>query len=493
MQSDYNCSIPKNIRTSSNSIDTSSSSSSSAPFSPNGPRSELSDLSALFSRREGTIPTCVPLLSPISAKNVLTTPTSQVSDTFALRMLGNSFPSQFDDYQTTLSQLREGGVKKQTAIDCFEGDLKKATGKAAIKTKGDDDKDRYPNVCPAISTAIRGPGYPPDYYLNGNRIALHSQCYLALQAPLTGTREDFWRAIANENVKVIAMLTRFFEAGHTKAHLYWPLYQQPANYGPFTILERSQEEEGNIIKRTFNITNEETGESREVVHLHFMAWPDQGVIKPEQFVELLDKIDREQGNHEGPIAVHCSAGVGRTGTVITAHSLRKHVEEELANGRTPDEIAINVPATILEGRKQRHPLFVQTGEQCASIYEALAYAFNEQTREKDRSTQPETPSSSILPLSALDLTPSSLSSPTQGSPLSVLHSPLWDDLTSSYSPNPWNNERSSNSFSPLHSPLWEDLSSSYSPGPWNNERSSDSFSLLHPEKGEEGKEEERTQ
>lgn len=107
----------------------------------------------------------------------------------------------------------------------------------------------------------------------------------------------------------------------------------------------------------------ETDQTRTVTHFHYIAWPDNGLPSTtKSFLDLVDLADQANGS-SGPLIVHCSAGLGRSGTFIAVHSILKHVAATLkANPSETLKFSLNLPQTILHFRKDR-PGLVQNSSQ----------------------------------------------------------------------------------------------------------------------------------
>jgi protein tyrosine phosphatase len=113
-----------------------------------------------------------------------------------------------------------------------------------------------------------------------------------------------------------------------------------------------------LVKRTLQITNTETLESKIVFQLHFIAWPDFGVLKtPSAFLTLADHVNHHN-NPRGPIVVHCSAGVGRTGTFMLIQIVLEKLKDDIQKAQLSNTSAINentlhvdIPEILLKMRK----------------------------------------------------------------------------------------------------------------------------------------------
>ena len=161
-------------------------------------------------------------------------------------------------------------------------------------------------------------------YINASPINITKDKYfITTQGPKEETIEDFWRMIDEYNCKVIVMLCNILEGGREKCAKYWDKSFRMNNY---IIDDVKEEKQNGFIIRHIKYMNEKK-EKKNVQQIHFTDWPDKGVpdVKGgkifETFIQIMRKIDEFKGND--PIVVHCSAGVGRTGTFISMYLLEK--------------------------------------------------------------------------------------------------------------------------------------------------------------------------
>jgi len=206
-------------------------------------------------------------------------------------------------------------------------------------------------------------------YING--LVPNSQnAYIATQGPLEATLPEFWRMVWEVKSCVVVMLTREVEKGRIKCDKYWPDPEQ-LTFGDFklTISDQEECEKEELIERKFTLFNTKENASRPISHLQYTAWPDHGVpLSPNSFLSLMD--DAYKFNHTGgPIVVHCSAGIGRSGVFCIVHSIVEKILYDLKHN-PQQEPAINVVKAVLAARRQR-PGMVQTKEQYMFVYLAL--------------------------------------------------------------------------------------------------------------------------
>nr|CAD7402639.1 unnamed protein product [Timema poppensis] len=182
-------------------------------------------------------------------------------------------------------------------------------------------KNRYGNLVAYDRTRVvlkKLPGDEFSDYINANYIDGYKadKFYIATQGPRPTTVVDFWRMVWQEQVSVIAMLANVIENGKKKCEQYWPELGKEETHGAVTILTADVSVFADFTFRHFNVSCK--SKKRKVSHLHFTSWPDHGVpFYPQSVAAYLKKLLLTPRG-TGPILVHCSAGVGRTGTIILA-------------------------------------------------------------------------------------------------------------------------------------------------------------------------------
>ncbi|KAL5006557.1 hypothetical protein ScPMuIL_015363 [Solemya velum] len=206
---------------------------------------------------------------------------------------------------------------------------------------------------------------PNSDYINANYIdgCESERDYIASQGPKPNTLEDTWRMVVQEKCGKIVMLTNLLEGKSKKCERYWPLPGENVTYGDITLTLASEEERSFYTIRTINVrdTTDKKTETMIVQQFHFTAWPDHGVADPRQLVVFHRRVTQTNTSLPGPLLVHCSAGIGRTGTFIGLDAL-------VTNGRLNKRIDIS--GYVAKMRRNRMNM-VQTAAQFQLLHEAL--------------------------------------------------------------------------------------------------------------------------
>ncbi|XP_045347617.1 receptor-type tyrosine-protein phosphatase S isoform X15 [Leopardus geoffroyi] len=228
-------------------------------------------------------------------------------------------------------------------------------------------KNRLVNIMPYESTrvclqpirGVEGSDYINASFIDGYR---QQKAYIATQGPLAETTEDFWRALWENNSTIVVMLTKLREMGREKCHQYWPA-ERSARYQYFVVDPMAEYNMPQYILREFKVTDARDGQSRTVRQFQFTDWPEQGVPKSgEGFIDFIGQVHKtkEQFGQDGPISVHCSAGVGRTGVFITLSIVLERMRYEGV---------VDIFQTVKMLRTQR-PAMVQTEDEYQFCYQA---------------------------------------------------------------------------------------------------------------------------
>ena len=249
----------------------------------------------------------------------------------------------------------------QTFVDYDEEHIKRLC-------KGEDNLDRYSDIKAYDHNRIT---INKDRYINASPINIISDKYfISTQGPKKETIEDFWRMIDEHKCNIIIMLCKEFEGGREKCARYWDNNIKMENY---TIMLKSEENKDQYIIRDILLRNKNNQE-RIIKQIHYTGWPDHGVPDIQNgkvfdvFSEIIEKTDQYKG--DGPIVVHCSAGVGRTGTYISMYYLEKEIKKQIKDN--VKEIKFSI-FNLVRKLKEMRLYLVQTCEQYLFIYQFVYY------------------------------------------------------------------------------------------------------------------------
>lgn len=231
-------------------------------------------------------------------------------------------------------------------------------------------KNRYNNILPYDSTRVKLSYVDEDScsdYINASYIPGNNfrREYIATQGPLPGTKDDFWKMVWEQNVHNIVMVTQCVEKGRVKCDHYWPFDQEPLYYGDLIVQMQSESVLPEWTIREFRICNEDhLSYCRVVRQFHYTVWPDHGVPEATQTLIQFTRTVRDYINRtpfSGACVVHCSAGVGRTGTFTALDRLLQQLD-------THD--TVDVYSVVFDLRLHRTHM-VQTECQYAFLYQCV--------------------------------------------------------------------------------------------------------------------------
>ncbi|XP_069876502.1 tyrosine-protein phosphatase non-receptor type 20 isoform X4 [Dipodomys merriami] len=199
-------------------------------------------------------------------------------------------------------------------------------------------------------------------YINASYIRIvnfeEEYFYIATQGPLPNTIDDFWLMVLENNCNVIAMITREIEGGNVKCHHYWPYsLKEPLELKHVRIFLENHQILKYFIIRMLQIVKKSTGAAHFVKHLQFTSWPDHGTpASADYFIKYVRYV--RKSHVTGPVVVHCSAGVGRTGVFICADVVFCAIEKNYS---------FNILNIVTQMREQRYGM-IQTKEQYQFCY-----------------------------------------------------------------------------------------------------------------------------
>ncbi|KAK7888610.1 hypothetical protein WMY93_024170 [Mugilogobius chulae] len=230
-------------------------------------------------------------------------------------------------------------------------------------------KNRYVDILPYDYNRVQlttGNGEQGCDYINASFIDGYNEAkkYIAAQGPKEETIGDFWRMVWEQKSSVIVMVTRCEEGNRVKCAQYWPSLEREAEiFEEFVVKVNSEDQCPDYTIRHLSLTNKrEKNSEREVTHIQFLSWPDHGVPgEPHLLLKLRRRVNAFKNLFSGPIVVHCSAGVGRTGTYIGIDAMMEGLDVESR---------VDIYGYVVQLRRQRC-LMVQVEAQYILIHQAL--------------------------------------------------------------------------------------------------------------------------
>ncbi|XP_068998949.1 tyrosine-protein phosphatase non-receptor type 3 isoform X1 [Embiotoca jacksoni] len=280
------------------------------------------------------------------------------------------------EWVTTLEESMrqlERGIQSGTMCFHFENLYRRKPGLSlcCARLPENMDKNRYKDVLPYDATRVVLQGQ--EDYINASHIMVappvSGVClrYVAAQGPLPQTCTHFWQTVWEQQTHTIIMLTTLTERGRTKCHQYWPHPPEVKHYGHIQVKCHSEECNLAYVTRQFTLTHTQLGEERAVTHLQYVAWPDHGVPDdPSDFLLFISSV-RERRRGEEPLMVHCSAGIGRTGVLITMETALTLLDEGLQV----------FPLDIVKTLRDQRAMMVQTTCQFQFVCEAILQVYKE--------------------------------------------------------------------------------------------------------------------
>ncbi|XP_042345751.1 tyrosine-protein phosphatase non-receptor type 3 [Plectropomus leopardus] len=277
--------------------------------------------------------------------------------------------------EESMSQL-ERSIQSGTLCFHFENLYRRKPGLSlnCARLPENTDKNRYKDVLPYDATRVVLQG--PEDYINASHITVappvSGVClrYVAAQGPLPQTCTHFWQTVWEQQTHTVIMLTTLTERGRTKCHQYWPHPPEVKDFGHMRVKCHSEECNLAYVTRQFTLTHTQLGEERAVTHLQYVAWPDHGVPDdPSDFLLFISSV-RERRRGEEPLMVHCSAGIGRTGVLITMETALTLLEK----GRPV------FPLDIVKTVRDQRAMMVQTTCQFQFVCEAILRVYKEKQK-----------------------------------------------------------------------------------------------------------------
>uniref|UniRef100_A0A8C9YWP3 Tyrosine-protein phosphatase non-receptor type 20 n=1 Tax=Sander lucioperca TaxID=283035 RepID=A0A8C9YWP3_SANLU len=268
----------------------------------------------------------------------------------------------------TVVRMMRGLLEQKVPLQEFENlqNLQPLDDCLIGQTKENKKKNRYKNIVPFDTTRVllgKDGGY-----INANFIKMsvkdENYMYIACQGPLPTTLGDFWQMVWEQKSNVIAMMTQEVEGGKVKCQRYWPDTPRTAEMvdDRLQITLIKDQYLDNFAIRLIEVKDVQTNEIQRVTHLNYTGWPDHGT--PSQPEQLLTFISYMRHVHRsGPIITHCSAGIGRSGTLICI---------DVVLGLISKDADFDISDVVRTMRLQRQGM-VQTEDQYIFCYQVILY------------------------------------------------------------------------------------------------------------------------
>lgn len=239
-------------------------------------------------------------------------------------------------------------------------------------------KNRYRDISPYDDTRVHLNDKDEDY-INGNYVNMaipgkHSTInyYIACQGPLKSTAKDFWTMVWEQKSTFIVMLTSLVERGRNKCFQYWPNLNSTTQFGDWVIKCESEEIKDSFAFRDFVLYKQDKKtsdtKSRKIKHMQYIAWPDHGVPNDSSdFLDFVVKVRQNRVGMDSPSIIHCSAGIGRTGVLITMETAMCLIDQRQAV----------MPIQIVKSMRDQRAMMIQTSSQFKFVCEAILKVYEE--------------------------------------------------------------------------------------------------------------------
>uniref|UniRef100_A0AAX7TB47 Tyrosine-protein phosphatase n=1 Tax=Astatotilapia calliptera TaxID=8154 RepID=A0AAX7TB47_ASTCA len=284
-------------------------------------------------------------------------------------------PAQLDQHalRDSMVALKEG-LGGGAILAQFDQLYRKRPGMTMLcaKLPQNVSKNRYRDISPYDATRVILKS--TDDYINANYINMEIPAsslinrYIACQGPLPNTCPDFWQMTWEQGSSMVVMLTTQVERGRVKCHQYWPNPDNSATYGDFKITCHNEEGNSAFLVREMTLTHTPSEQKREITQIQYVAWPDHGV--PDDSTDFLDfvaLVRTKRAGQDQPMVVHCSAGIGRTGVLIT-------METALCLMECGQPV---YPLEIVKTMRDQRAMMIQTPSQYRFVCEAILKVYEE--------------------------------------------------------------------------------------------------------------------
>ncbi|XP_058616491.1 tyrosine-protein phosphatase non-receptor type 4b isoform X1 [Onychostoma macrolepis] len=282
--------------------------------------------------------------------------------------------SEADSLRSSIQLLRDG-LSSGTVAAQFDQLYRKRPGMSmsCARLPQNVSKNRYRDISPYDTTRVVLKG--TDDYINANFINMEIpgngevKRYIACQGPLPGTCSDFWQMVWEQSATLVVMLTTQVERGRVKCHQYWPNVSASGTYGGFQVTCVSEEGNSAYLLRDLTLAHLESKEERQICQMQYLAWPDHGVPDDSSdFLNFVSQVRSKRADTPEPVVVHCSAGIGRTGVLITMETAMCLIE----NGQSV------YPLDIVRTMRDQRAMMIQTPSQYRFVCDAILKVYDEE-------------------------------------------------------------------------------------------------------------------
>ena len=276
--------------------------------------------------------------------------------------------------QTARARLLSGEIVKEfEMVQEFSAGLNMQKTRDVGQSEINMNRNRFIDIIPFDDNYVSlsaEQGMPPSSYVNASYLDNMEVLdkVIVTQGPKQNTVLDFWRMVLEKRCRHIVMLTNCQEQGRVKCFQYWPPSGQMLHFDDISLftVEETELHPGLVLRRVEVSLEDEAGPGAgavvEVRQLHLTSWPDHGVPHHTDSILAFIRVAAAFRDTEYTV-VHCSAGVGRTGTFLALLSLTEQVQAGCGS--------IDVMDTVLKLREKR-PKMVQTAEQYNFLYQCLS-------------------------------------------------------------------------------------------------------------------------
>ena len=214
-------------------------------------------------------------------------------------------------------------------------------------------------------------------YLHANNVGegiITQRSFVASQAPLKDDYEPFWKVVFRDE-PIIIDLTTMKEQSSGEVTKYYPDELNKTMENGFMMVTLIKKSDYTYI---YQIKNNRTGVNKEITRFHYVDWGDFSAVPLLALRELVQEVETLSSNSKDLLWIHCRAGVGRTGTLITALVLKEKIGCGEIIKENLDDSLVDI---IVNLRKQRGPAFVQKWEQLDLLRQYANFLIVEKTKD----------------------------------------------------------------------------------------------------------------